>query len=96
MVVLVLFVDLTQVVAISTFGTLFYYALANVAAFRLKTENRQYSRVVPALGISTCLLLLIFVLFAAPQTWIIGFICLFAGAVYYGVRKKHSSTKDET
>jgi APA family basic amino acid/polyamine antiporter len=96
MVVLVLFVDLTQVVAISTFGTLFYYALANVAAFRLKTENRQYNRLVPALGISTCVLLLVFILFSAPQTWIIGFICLFAGAVYYGVRKKHSSTKDET
>jgi len=88
--VLVLFFDLTQVVAISTFASLFYYAITNIAALKLKIENRKYSRMVPVFGLSTCLLLLVFVLFAAPQAWIIGAICLTAGAVYYGA-KKHSS-----
>jgi APA family basic amino acid/polyamine antiporter len=88
MTTLVLLVDLTRVVALSTFATLFYYALANIAAFKLKTEQRRYSRLVPALGIGTCLALLVFILFAATQAWIIGVICLIAGAIYYGVRNR--------
>ncbi len=93
--VLVLFVDLTRVVALSTFATLFYYALTNIAAFKLKTEQRRYSRLVPALGLSTCLALLVFIFFAATQAWIIGVICLIAGVAYYGVRKMRSNTKAE-
>jgi APA family basic amino acid/polyamine antiporter len=95
MAILVLFFDLTRVVAISTFASLFYYALTNIAAFKLKTEQRHYSRVVPALGLGTCLVLLVFILFAAPQAWIIGIICLIAGAAYYGARKTRSITKGE-
>lgn len=86
MAVLVLFFDLTGVVAVSTFGALFYYALTNVAALKLKTENRRYNRVFPAVGLATCIALLAFILFAAPQTWIIGIICLAAGAAYYGAK----------
>ena len=85
--VLVLFVDLTQVVAISTFASLFYYAITNIAALKLKTENRKYNRIVPALGLSTCLALLVFILFVAPQAWIIGAVSLIAGAIYYGAKK---------
>ena len=88
MTALVLLVDLTRVVALSTFATLFYYALANIAAFKLKTEQRRYSRLVPALGLGTCLMLLVFILLAATQAWIIGVICLIAGAIYYGVRNR--------
>ena len=95
MAVLVLFFDLTAVVAISTFASLFYYALTNIAAFKLKTEQRRYSRLVPALGLSTCLVLLVFILFAATQAWIIGVICLIVGAAYYGARKTRSITKGE-
>jgi APA family basic amino acid/polyamine antiporter len=87
MALLVLFVDLTQVVAISTFAILFYYAIANTAAFKLKTENRRCHKLVNALGLGTCLLLLVFILFASTQAWITGLICLIAGAVYYGARK---------
>jgi APA family basic amino acid/polyamine antiporter len=39
MILLVLFVDLTRVVAISTFALLFYYTLANIAALKLKTPE---------------------------------------------------------
>ncbi|MCW4007400.1 MAG: APC family permease [Candidatus Bathyarchaeota archaeon] len=86
MTALVLLVDLTRVVALSTFATLFYYALTNTAAFKLKTEPRRYSRLIPAVGLSTCLALLAFTLFAAAQAWVIGIICLTAGALYYGAR----------
>jgi len=93
MALLVLFVDLTQVVAISTFAVLFYYAIANMAAFKLKTENRRYHKLVHALGLITCLVLLAFSLFASMQAWVIGVICLIAGTVYYGARKMHSNIK---
>jgi APA family basic amino acid/polyamine antiporter len=87
MAVLVLFFDLTGVVAVSTFGALFYYAFTNAAALKLKTEKRRYHRLVPTVGLGTCIVLLVFILFAAPQAWIIGVICLTAGAAYYGARK---------
>jgi APA family basic amino acid/polyamine antiporter len=93
MAVLVLFVDLTRVVVISTFASLFYYALANIAALKLKAQNRRYHRLVPALGLSTCLVLLVFILFASTQAWIIGVIALIAGAVYYGAREARSNKK---
>ncbi|MEM3881728.1 MAG: amino acid permease [Candidatus Bathyarchaeia archaeon] len=86
MTALVLLVDLTRVVALSTFATLFYYALTNIAAFKLKTEQRRYSRLIPAIGLSTCLALLFFTLFSASQAWVIGIICLTAGAVYYAAK----------
>jgi len=93
MALLVLFIDLAKVVAISTFAMLFYYAIANVSAFRLKTQKRMYPPVVPALGTFTCLALLIFILFVSPQAWDLGAAGLTAGAIYYvskGLVKKSS------
>jgi amino acid transporter len=65
MALLVLFFDLTGVVAISTFGALFYYAVTNAAALKLKTEKRRYHRLFPAVGLATCIVLLAFIRFAA-------------------------------
>ena len=88
MALLVLFVDLTKVVAISTFATLFYYSIANIAAMHLKGKNRLYPSIVPVLGISTCLLLLGFIVFTSPQTLDVGIAGLAIGAIYYFVVKK--------
>jgi APA family basic amino acid/polyamine antiporter len=90
MVLLVLFFDLTGVVSVSTFGALFYYAFTNAAALKLKTDKRRYNRLVPIVGLGTCVLLLVLILFFAPQAWIIGCICLLAGAVYYGAKIRAS------
>ena len=92
MAVLVLFFDLTGVVAVSTFGALFYYALTNASALKLKPEKRRYHRLVPIVGLGTCIVLLAFILFAATQAWVIGGVCLIAGAVYYGVNT-HASRR---
>jgi APA family basic amino acid/polyamine antiporter len=92
MAVLVLFFDLTGVVAVSTFGALFYYAMTNAAALKLKTEQRRYHRLFPSVGLCTCIVLLAFILFEATQAWIIGVICLTGGALYYGFRKRSSNT----
>ena len=95
MAALVLFFDLTGVVAISTFGALFYYACTNAAALKLKTEKRRYHRLVPIVGLGTCIVLLGFVLLTATQAWIIGGICLFGGAIYYGATKARFKMKPE-
>ena len=87
MAVLVLFVDFKPVVAISTFALLFYYSITNVAAFRLKNGFRQ-QKILPLLGLATCLLLFVFVLFATPQAWLVGVIFLIAGTAIYTVQKK--------
>jgi APA family basic amino acid/polyamine antiporter len=88
MALLVLFIDLTRVVAISTFAMLFYYALANASALRLKTENRAYPRIVPTIGVATCLALLVFALFVSFESWMIGTASLLIGAVYYVAKQK--------
>jgi APA family basic amino acid/polyamine antiporter len=88
MALLVLFVDLTKVVAISTFATLFYYSIANIAALRLKGKSRLYPSIVPVLGIATCLVLLFFIFFTSPQTLDFGVAGLAIGAIYYIIAKK--------
>jgi APA family basic amino acid/polyamine antiporter len=87
MTLLALFIDLTKVVAISTFALLFYYAFANVSALRLKVQKRLYPQFVPVLGAITCLALLIFILFASPQAWIIGAAGLATGMICYWAKK---------
>jgi APA family basic amino acid/polyamine antiporter len=90
MALLVLFIDLSSVVAISTFAMLFYYGSANISALRLQKEKRMYPNVVPALGVITCLSLLGIILFISPQAWTIGLAGLLAGAVYYFAKQKTS------
>jgi APA family basic amino acid/polyamine antiporter len=82
MAALVLFVDLTQVVAISTFALVFTYCITNVAAYKLKNGKPQW-RFLPLVALATCIMLLGFLLFASPQSWVIGVAFLIAGTIYY-------------
>jgi APA family basic amino acid/polyamine antiporter len=86
MILLVLFVDITRVVAVSNFALLFYYALANVSALRLKAQERMYPKIMPVLGATSCTALLIFTLYALPQAWIVGIATLAAGIIYYWLK----------
>jgi APA family basic amino acid/polyamine antiporter len=88
MILLVLSVDLTKVVAISTFALLFYYVVANISALKLKAKKRKYPKILPATGTATCLLMLAFILFVSPQAWIIGTASLIVGATYYTTKQK--------
>jgi APA family basic amino acid/polyamine antiporter len=88
MALLVLLVDLSSVVAISTFAMLFYYASANVSALRLQKEKSMYPHIIPALGATTCAALLVVILFTSPEAWIIGLAGLIAGAVYYFAKQR--------
>jgi basic amino acid/polyamine antiporter, APA family len=87
MIVLALFVDLTKVVAVSTFALLFTYSITNISAFKLK-ENLTRHKVLPLFGLATCLMLLVFVLLASPQAWVIGVAFLVIGTIYYAAWKK--------
>lgn len=91
MALLVLMADLSKVVAVSTFALLFYYSFANISALKLKLEKRLYPRFVPVFGTASCLALLIFILFASIQAWIIGTAGLAAGIFYYAIKKKFPS-----
>jgi len=89
-VLLVLFVDLTRVVAISTFALLFYYGLTNIAALHLAPRERRYSNAIPALGVLTCGGLLLVALIQSPFTWILGIIGLGAGVLFYAAKSSTS------
>ena len=88
MAALVLFLDLTHVVAISTFALVFNYSITNIAAYKLKNGNKLVNKVMPLLGLATCILLLAFILLASADAWIVGVAFLIAGTIYYVARKK--------
>jgi len=88
MTMLVLFVDLTRVVAVSTFALLFYYTLANTAALKIKNYKRSYPKAVSILGAATCLTFLIITLLVKPEAWITGIATLTAGTIYYLAKVK--------
>jgi len=92
MTLLVLFFDLTNVVAVSTFALLFWYVFANIAAFKLKVEKRLFPRFMPILGFATCLILLAIVFAVAQTAWILGLAFLAVGSVIYAVRKYRAKT----
>jgi APA family basic amino acid/polyamine antiporter len=81
------FTDLTSAVAIANFASLFYYAIANYAA--LKINKPRYPRIIPIVGLLTCILLLFFL---TPAAWIIGCLSLVVGLIYYLSIKKRKKT----
>ena len=93
MALLVLFIDLTQVVAISTFALVFNYSITNIAAYKLKNGKKQH-KIIPLLGLATCILLLSFILLASTLAWIVGVVFLVVGTLYY-VLHKRLKRKDE-
>lgn len=86
MALLALTMDLTKVVALSTFGQLVYYSLANVSDLKLRSQKGVHERTVPILGSISCLGLLVFLFFISPGSWIAGFVGLIFGWAYYRIR----------
>jgi basic amino acid/polyamine antiporter, APA family len=92
MTLLVLFLDLTSVVAVSTFALLFWYIFANISAFRLKRNKRKYPRSMPLIGLASCLVLFITTLIVAPNAFLLGIAFLITGATYYYLKNhKHQA-----
>jgi len=93
MVGLTLFVDLAGVVAVSNFALLFYYAITNGSDLRLQNNLRTYPKILPVIGLITCLILLAFV---QLSTFLIGCACLIVGTFYYIVKKKYAGIWNQT
>jgi len=79
--ILVLTGGLAQVIAVSTFASLFYYALTNAAALRLKESDAWY----PSLGLAACLLMLVVV---PRQALAAGIASLVLGMAYRLIRRQ--------
>jgi APA family basic amino acid/polyamine antiporter len=77
--------DVTAVVAISTFATLFNYGLANAAALKLEAKGRARSRAIPVSGLLLCLALMFFV---QVRSLAAGAICLLFGVLGYAAGKR--------
>jgi APA family basic amino acid/polyamine antiporter len=72
------FTDILRAVSISNFASLLYYSIANYAA--LKLNKPRYPRIIPVIGLLSCISLL---LFLTHDAWIMGGIAIVAGLVYY-------------
>ncbi|MEM2103020.1 MAG: amino acid permease [Candidatus Bathyarchaeia archaeon] len=83
--------NLTQVVALSSFASLLYYSLANVAAMNLSTKTGKFSPLIPFIGLVSCLSLLVFL---SLESWLIGIVTLALGAAYYYLKKKNTSKSE--
>ncbi|MDW5563312.1 MAG: APC family permease [Methanomassiliicoccus sp.] len=84
-IILVLFVDVVSVVALSTFTQIVYYMVANLSAFRLKGVNRRYPKSVPVLGLSSCVVLLLASVFIAPQAIVLGTLGIVSGLIIWAI-----------
>ncbi len=69
----------------SAFSVLVYYALTNLAAWKLPAEDRRYPRVIAALGLVSCLGLAFFVDVAI---WAAGLGLLSLGLVWHLARRR--------
>jgi APA family basic amino acid/polyamine antiporter len=87
---LVLFIDLTRVVAISTFSSLFYYAIANLAALKLNNGKKLRTKIISSVGLISCLIMFFTILFISPESWLFGISCLGIGSFYYLIKKWRS------
>lgn len=96
MTLLILTADLSRVVTVSTFALLFYYTIANLSALRMEAADRLYPRSVSVLGAVSCLVLSIFIFFAAREAWLIGVAVLAAGALLYAMKKAKAGAERST
>jgi basic amino acid/polyamine antiporter, APA family len=68
----------------SAFTVLVYYALTNLAALRIAAEDRLYPRVIPALGLISCLGLAFWV---DRAIWLAGLAVIAAGLLWHAVAR---------
>jgi len=70
--------DILRAVAISNFGSLVYYIIANLAAVRIASTKR--AKILPILGMASCAGLLIFL---TADAWLFGICALAICTAYY-------------
>jgi APA family basic amino acid/polyamine antiporter len=73
----------------SAFTVLIYYALTNLAALRMPSEERLYPAWIAGSGLVFCLFLAFWV---EQQTWLLGLILIVLGAFWHAVAKRRRKT----
>jgi APA family basic amino acid/polyamine antiporter len=84
---LVTFSSIKTAWSFSAFTVLVYYAITNLAALKLKPEDRLYPRWVSWCGLGGCLFLAFWV---EPRYWITGLIVLSVGLLWHLARRRLS------
>ncbi|MBA2115377.1 APC family permease [Bremerella alba] len=69
----------------SAFTVLIYYAITNLCALQLKADERLYPRIIPVLGLVSCLALSFWV---EREMWFVGIGLLGAGLVWHQVARQ--------
>nr|MDQ3960728.1 amino acid permease [Pseudomonadota bacterium] len=82
---LVLIGDVKTTWSFSAFTVLIYYALTNLAALKLRREQRLYPRWVAELGLVACLFLVFWV---EREIWLTGLGLIFVGLLWRGVARR--------
>lgn len=77
---LVLVGDVKTTWSFSAFTVLIYYAITNLAAIRMTEEERLYPRLIPWLGLFSCLFLAFWV---EPIIWMIGLGLIAGGLIWH-------------
>jgi APA family basic amino acid/polyamine antiporter len=83
--VIVLLVDLRGAIGFSSFGVLIYYLIANLSAFTQPQNQRRFPRVLQALGVVGCLVLVA----TLPWQAVLTGIGVFALGVIYRLIRLH-------
>jgi len=79
---MVLIGDVKTTWSFSAFTVLIYYAITNLAAIRLKEDERSYPRVISWAGLSFCLFLAFWV---EPFVWMIGLGLISVGLIWHSI-----------
>jgi hypothetical protein len=85
MIAAILLADLGLVVSVSTFRMLVIYLIANITAFRIPSQYRQYPAIVPVIGAVSCIGLIGFL---TINSWIIGIIGVVMGIAWFIVQRR--------
>lgn len=86
---LVLIGDVKTTWSFSAFTVLIYYALTNLAALRLPSEQRLYPGWVAGSGLTACLFLAFWV---EQQTWLTGVGLVFVGLLWHAMARRWQET----
>jgi APA family basic amino acid/polyamine antiporter len=90
---LVLIGDIKTTWSFSAFSVLIYYAITNLAAIRLNEDERLYPRLIPWLGLFSCLFLAFWV---EPLIWMIGLGLMAGGLIWHGTARRLTRSVSET
>jgi APA family basic amino acid/polyamine antiporter len=82
-------VDLRGAIGFSSFGVLIYYAIANASAWTLTTTEGRPPRLVSAVGLVGCLVLVISLPLSSS---LIGLAVLVVGALVYSATRRTAGT----